>query len=304
MKESILMESYSSEKKSLKSNKLITFSITFSSLLFLLVIFLEKTKIFMKLVPTMRGEISLSSGYVITSIKNKYPFIVRSEDPFVGDELRFTGNIKSLFARTANNLCQKKDVVIEIGAHFGYNAINIGSYLRGNGKYYAIEPNPKVASCLRKNIILNDLDNTVKIHNKAISDHVGTCVIEDAVSYHKDEQDKYEKPLNIRVECSTLDKEFPNIIPSLVLIDVPGSEFQIIDGTKEILTKSPNVKMLVNIDCESSETQTNVSEKLSTLTQEGYNFFEVTSANEFNKITAADILAKRKILVIITKDEI
>ncbi len=288
----------------LKNNKLISFCVLFSCLLFLAIIFTEKTKILLNLVPTMRGEVTLSDGFVITSIKGQYPLIIKKDDPFVGDQLRYTGGVKSVFSEIAMNLCKKKDIVVEIGSHFGYNVINLGNYLKGNGEYYALEPNTKIFSCLNKNIVINDLDSTVHTINKAVSDHCGTCVIDDVLSYQKMEDSTYNTPNTIAVECSTLDREITDKNLSLLLIDVPGVEFSIIRGAQNILERSKKIILLVNVDCEASSKKADVLSELTKLEKNGFKFFETEAPNDFKEIQINEILEKKKLLLIITRDKI
>ena len=132
------IDNYSSQGgyKGFAGNKIISFSVIISCVIFLLVIIGEKSKFFAKMIPTLRGEVKLANKVVVTSISQHFPIIIRKNDPFIGQQLRYTGGVKSLFSDVAIGLCQKKDTVVEIGAHYGVNTIIMGDFLRRNGKPY------------------------------------------------------------------------------------------------------------------------------------------------------------------------
>ena len=284
-------------------NKVVYYSILFASLLFLVVIAMEKTKFFMRIIPKLRGEVSLHSGFVITSISDSYPFIIRKDDPFVGDQLRFTGNVKSLFAQTANHLVHKGDVVAEIGSHFGYNAICIGNYLKNNGSYYAIEANTDVTGYLRKNIIINNLDGVVTIINKAISDQQSTYAIDDVLSYYHNPDGSYSSSKTIIVTSSTLDQELPGANLSLLLVDVPGTSLKILDGAQRILQDSQNIKVLANLDL-TNVNDTTAMKEFNHLSSQGFQFFEVIAFDKYRKISSEQIINKKKLIVVISRHNV
>jgi len=283
-------------------NKPIYLSVLCASLLFLFVIAMEKTKFFMQIIPKIRGEVSLDNGFVVTSIMESYPFIVKKDDPFVGDQLRFTGSLKSLFSQTANYLCRKHDTVVEIGSHFGYNAVCIGSYLKNNGAYYALEANPKVFNFLRKNVIINDLENTVTVINKAVSDQNKTYAIDDILSSYQNSDGTYGTVKSIIVNSSTLDKELAESNVSLLLIDVPGFEFRILEGARSLLERSPNIKILINIEIKKSDSA-DILKELNSLSLQGFRFFEVINANKFGEISSENIIKRDQVLIVVCRND-
>ena len=213
---------------SLLNNKLISFCIILSLIVFFGVIVGEKNRFFSRFIPRLRGEIVLPNNYVITSIDNKFPILIKKNDPRISQQLRYKGTVvESLFDDVALNLCMKGDKVVEIGAHYGYNSIMIGQLLRMNGKYVAIEGNPSVARCLYKNIVLNDLSDTVEVIKIAAADHKGTCDISDDVLTNPDEEDDSTvMTKSLVVECDTLDNILKDRDVSLLLIDISGAVFR------------------------------------------------------------------------------
>lgn len=290
---------------SISNNRLVSFVFIVSCLLFLGVVVGEKSRFFYKIIPTIRGEIKLADKFVITTIKQRYPIIIKKNDPFIGQQLRYSGSVKSLFAETADYLCKPGYNVVEIGAHYGFNTLILGDKLKNNGKYYAIEANSVVASYLNKNVVLNDLSNTVKIINAAISDHIGNCQIDDVISYRKHKEHGHHCSMtSISVKCSTLDNEIKDDKISLLMIDVPGFEFPIIHGAKRLMERSDDIKLLISINTrESLKNNIDVRNELISLRDMGFKFFEVEDSVQYKPITIDKIISKKNLVLIIQKDK-
>lgn len=289
----------------LRSNGLVVIVLWISCLLFIGVWLATKNKVFKKVIPTIRGEVTLDNNFVITTIKNRYPIIINRKDPFVGKQLRYQGNVKSLFAEAAANLCKPKDNVVEIGAHYGVNAILLGQQLlEGSGKYYAIEANSRVASYLTKNIVLNDLTDKVTVINKAIADHDGDCDIKDILSYKKKKETKTYEVQDMKVKGEALDHVLPEESIQLLMIDIPGMEFSIISGAKGIIGRSENVKILVNCNVNESTQNLDVERELMNLQSNGFHFFEVNDELQYSRVSIEEILAKKNLVMVIQRKEI
>ncbi|MDR2067925.1 MAG: FkbM family methyltransferase [Holosporaceae bacterium] len=307
-------DSYFNEKQEtgfFNRNKVVSFAIIISCMLFICIFFMEKSRSVLNMVPLLRGEVHLDGGFIITTIKNKYPIIIKKNDPFIGKQLRFSGSIKSIFAAVADSLCRPNDVVVEVGAHFGYNALSLGDRLRGGGKYYAYEPNPFVISCLRKSIVLNDLEQVIFPKSIAISGKEGTCHIEDCVALASSVQDD-DEPISpnqaqdhkfIDVNCNTLDKELSDEIQpiTLLLIDIPGFEFSIIKGARDIMKRSPDIKLVVAIDMDESSKTLDPQKELEELAENGYKFYIAETPKTYTSAKISEILAKKKMVLLIAK---
>ncbi|MEQ1616533.1 MAG: FkbM family methyltransferase [Hyphomicrobiaceae bacterium] len=72
---------------------------------------------------------------------------------------------------------------IDIGANFGFFALNACSMMGDKGRVLAIEPNPLMAARLRENIALNGFKSIV-VHEVAIGDRIGFARPHEAVTDH------------------------------------------------------------------------------------------------------------------------
>lgn len=288
--------------RSLARNKLITFCIGLSLLIFFGVIVGEKNKIFSRVIPKLRGEITLPDNYVITSIDQKFPILIKRNDPRIGKQLRYKGTVESIFDDAALNLCTKEEKVVEVGAHYGYNPILIGQILRMNGKYIAVEGNPSVARCLYKNIVLNDLSETVEMIAKAAADYEGVCNINDVVVADEEDDDTVISKA-LMVECDTLDHLLQGKEVSLILIDVPGGVFPILKGAEKIINRSEKLQLLVSVNMDKVSKSVDVRRELSFWRQRGLRFYEVISATNKREIFIDEIISKRKLILLMKKEK-
>lgn len=290
--------------RSLAGNKLISFCIILSLLVFFGVIVGEKNKIFSKFIPRLRGEIVLPNNYVITSIENKFPILIRRDCPRTGQHLRFKGTVESIFDEAALNLCSRGERVVEVGSHYGYNPIMLGQTLKMGGKYIAIEGNPPVARCLYKNIVLNDLSNIVEVIKIAAADHKGTCdITEDALLHPDDEDDHSTTQSKLIVECDTLDNILGDKEVSLLLVSVPSAVFEVLRGAEKVIARTDELQLLLNVDTKKIDKTIDIRGDLTSLHQRGFKFYEVISANEVREIFIDEIINKEKLVILMKKEK-
>ena len=288
---------------SLMNNKMISFCIILSLVVFFSVILGEKGKIFSRLTPRLRGEVTLPNNYVITSIDKKYPFLIKKNDPRIARQVRYKGSVESMFDNAAFNLCTKGDTVVEVGAHYGYNPIMLGQILKMNGKYIAIEGISDSARCMYKNIVLNDLSDTVEVVKIAAADHKGTCDIGDDVLINPDdESDSAVASKSLIVECDTLDNILKDKEVTLILIDIPGAVFEVVRGAKNVIDRADKLRLLASLDTDKIDKTINIREDLAALRQRGLKFYEVTSPTEIKEISIDEIINRKKLILLMKKE--
>ncbi|MDR0968066.1 MAG: FkbM family methyltransferase [Holosporaceae bacterium] len=295
------------EKKSFFARNItVATAIITACFLFITSYFIEKSQTIANIIPTLRGEVPLENGFAITITKKGYPILIKKDDPIVGRKLRFTGEVNSLFSEVAFLLAQTNDVIAEVGAHFGYNAVTIGKKIKGTGKYYAFEPNHTALSCLRKSVVLNNLEEVVNLKNVAICDGKKRMTIDDCLSAVKTRDGKYATFRTISVEGDSIDEELfaePKPI-SLLLVDLPGLEFPIIRGADRTLAKSDDIKILISFSLTESSKNCDVKSELSKLEEQGFKFYIAKNAYTYERTETSDILNLKEAVIIITKKEL
>jgi len=151
-----------------------------------------------------------------------------------------TGNWDEQIAVILRARLKPRDIFVDVGANVGYFSLLAATRC---ARVISFEPNPACASVLEENISLNLVKN-VDVRRVALSDHCGSADLYfgipgnlGAASFKTDRGDKVLVPLE------TLERAMSGITPSLIKIDVEGSELAVLRGAISILqrTDAPDV---------------------------------------------------------------
>jgi FkbM family methyltransferase len=150
------------------------------------------------------------------------------------------------------------DVIVDIGAHFGRYTI-IGSKRVGiNGKVISIEADPTNFELLNRNIRLNKLTNVICLNYAVYSketkiklylpnEQLGHTIYNTVMSNRAQTQEKF-----VEVEANTLDyllqsNGIKQEEVNWIKIDVEGAEYEVLKGANDILSKSRDISLLIEI---------------------------------------------------------
>ncbi|MGH9410591.1 MAG: FkbM family methyltransferase [Vicinamibacterales bacterium] len=148
--------------------------------------------------------------------------------------------------RYARSIAREGDVVIDVGAHVGFYALQAALWVGPSGRVMAFEPNPLARDVLTTNVRLNRLEGRVIVEAFAVADAPGVAAFfggEDtsglsrlgapnAISNHA---------RSIDVSVVSLDGYCSDrtIRPSLIIMDVEGAELNVLRGARALLTELP-----------------------------------------------------------------
>jgi FkbM family methyltransferase len=140
------------------------------------------------------------------------------------------------------------DIVIDVGAAFGFYTILASKRVGQQGRVVAIEPQPDSFEMLNKNIKLNKLVNIVTL-NYAVSSKKTTLKL---YSSYSTIQERAGESLQsyIEVSADTLDNLLRTVgidKVNWIKIDVEGAEYEVLKGAKEILSTNKDISILVEI---------------------------------------------------------
>jgi FkbM family methyltransferase len=144
-------------------------------------------------------------------------------------------------------------VVLDIGAHAGYYTLLAARGTGTEGRVYAFEPEPENFKLLTKNIEANGYLNITPV-NLAVSDQVGTRTLF-VTSLDNGRHSMFHHSLpesgQIDVGSITIDKflegeGWPTI--GLVKVDVEGAESEVLDGMRELFSRSTDVKLIIEFN--------------------------------------------------------
>jgi FkbM family methyltransferase len=150
------------------------------------------------------------------------------------------------------------EVVVDVGAHIGRYTLISSKRVGPKGKVVAIEAHPSVLKMLNRNIKLNHLTNVTALNYAVYSketkiklyDHrkqVDATIYNTVMTGRVRDQDVF-----VEVNANTLD----NILQqnginaenvNWVKIDVEGAEMEVLKGATNVLSKSQNITLLVEI---------------------------------------------------------
>lgn len=152
------------------------------------------------------------------------------------------------------NEIKNDNIVLDIGAHIGYFTLIFAKSVGSNGKVFAFEPEPSNFNLLKKNVEVNQHRNVV-LEQKAVSDKNDKCKFfvgqksSGANRIYEPKKTRTQEFSSITVETINLDDYFKrnNLYNKIdfIKIDVEGAEFFALQGMKQILESSVNVKIFI-----------------------------------------------------------
>jgi len=193
-------------------------------------------------------------------------------DKGLSKELTLYGFREPHTTNLMGTIIKDDDIIIDIGANIGYYAL-LESKLAPNGFVYAIEPVRESFDYLKTNVDLNRCTN-MELFRCAVSDKCGTDVIfiperrNCASLLNADEATTRKED----VQLTTLDSfvhERVKRCPTVIRMDVEGSESQIIKGALRVLKKSRPLKIVAEVH-PSLMSESAYDEMLSTLEAHGF----------------------------------
>jgi FkbM family methyltransferase len=128
------------------------------------------------------------------------------------------------------------DVLFDIGAHFGYYSAIAATINNGSGRIFAFEPRPMNANFFRKHMKINDFKNVTLIEaavgesDKDVQFDTGHG---SATGYVSNDGDLRVKQVSI--DRMVKDGSLPS--PDFIKIDVEGGEIEVLNGSKEIISR-------------------------------------------------------------------
>jgi FkbM family methyltransferase len=150
------------------------------------------------------------------------------------------------------------DIVVDIGAHMGRYTIISSKRVGTNGKVVAIEAHPGNFEMLNRNIKLNQLTNVIPLNYAAYSKETkiklylpeedsGYTIYNTIMSNRAGTEDKF-----VEVNANTLDcllqlDQIREEEVNWVKIDVEGAEFEVLKGATNVLSKSKDIALLIEV---------------------------------------------------------
>ncbi len=141
------------------------------------------------------------------------------------------------------------DVFFDVGAYMGEYSLLAARLVQPNGRVYAFEPDPVARRLLERNLARNGAANVVVIPS-ALMDRAGRAWL-DGQSWRElgsSDSTVSSRPGAVEVETTTLGGfcQRHQISPSVVKIDTPGAEPEVVAGGTEVLRNARIVIVELN----------------------------------------------------------
>ncbi|HKG42248.1 MAG TPA: FkbM family methyltransferase [Nitrososphaeraceae archaeon] len=140
------------------------------------------------------------------------------------------------------------DIVIDVGAAFGFYTITASKRVGQRGKVVAIEPQPNILEMLNRNIKLNKLANIITLNYAVYSERSKVRLY----SNYSIIQERAGQSLQsyIEVSADTLDNLLRQVgidEVNWIKVDVEGAELEVLKGAAGILSRSSDISLLVEV---------------------------------------------------------
>jgi FkbM family methyltransferase len=151
------------------------------------------------------------------------------------------------------------DTVIDVGANVGRYTILSSKIVGIKGRVIAIEPDPNTFQILKKNLELNKCANVTAINCAAYSEDLESlrlfCPLRDSGRsiYNTVMEQRTTTEKFINVPAAKLDSIVQQDFAlsehkvNWIKIDVEGAEFEVLKGAEEILSRSKDLSVLIEV---------------------------------------------------------
>lgn len=185
---------------------------------------------------------------------------------------------------------QNNTQFVDIGANIGYYSI-LAATIAKTGHITSFEPEPNNFEILKKNVVLNNLEN-VNLHQLAVTNKNEDILLYlntignagDHRVFSNNLSGENENRRQIKITSITLDEFLADrSLPDIIKMDIQGSEMLAIKGMKKTLDESKRLVIFTEFWPEGiSATGESPIEFLSSLSDYGFNIFEINESH--NKI--------------------
>ena len=186
----------------------------------------------------------INDGLLLREIQGSRMYL-NVNDPGAGRELAINGIHEQIHTRVIKQELEEGMVVLDVGANIGYYVLMEASIVGEKGTVYAMEPCPRNAALLGRNVSLNGSSDIVQTYHMAAADRSGkvTLFLSEKWNLHAmlnpEDYDYHASSMSdrcIEVPATTLDDFLEDKRRvGLMRMDIEGYEVEVFDGMKNTL---------------------------------------------------------------------
>jgi len=139
--------------------------------------------------------------------------------------------------------------VLDVGANLGAYTLLFATWTGPGGRVIAFEPAPQAANGLRRQLVLNELDDRVEVVQTAVADRIGSApFVSEGASGANQLAPGAADQRAITVPTTTIDAfcEARGVRPDVIKIDVEGAELDVLRGARRTLAR-PGVRAFLEL---------------------------------------------------------
>ncbi|HEY8611107.1 MAG TPA: FkbM family methyltransferase [Roseomonas sp.] len=188
----------------------------------------------------------LGDHTALVMLHGRHPFFVDTRGIDIAPHLILFGVWETAYVLLFQRLIRPGELVLDIGANHGVYAV-LGA--AAGGIVAACEPNPRLCDLMRRSAAVNGMTDRLTVHEAAVGEADGTVQIAFDMSWpgggHVLEPEWKRAGTDCRVLA--LDNLFPDprTKVGVIKMDVEGSEGRAIRGMRQLLERSPDVRMMM-----------------------------------------------------------
>lgn len=236
----------------------------------------------------------LGGGIGVTNTHRGHRIFVYTQDLGLTPHIIMSGIWEWAIEHAILKLVDPGMTVIEVGCNMGYHTLAICDRLGPDGKFYGFEANPEVFKLLRWSVDHNGFMPRAKLFNNAATQVPGEVQFtfdRSAVGGGHVMTNGVNSGEIITVKGIPLDDALPDVANvSLLRMDVEGFEPLVIRGAKQLLTRSPDLKIVVEWSVAMMGERVDLSEFLDEMAALGFKAFTIDGHSNFNPIDKAGLL--------------
>jgi FkbM family methyltransferase len=198
-------------------------------------------------------SIYLGDHTAVTFLRNGLRILVDTRSIDVGIHLLTLGEWEPNYMALFDKLLKPGDTVLDIGANHGVYALHAALAVGPKGCVHAFEPNPRLARLVDYSLKLNGFGDYATLHPFGVSDTARTAklLFSEAFSGGGVITNQNSNANQQGVDCRlvVLDELFSDtsIKIDVIKMDVEGHEGLALRGMRDVLARSPNVKIIDKI---------------------------------------------------------
>ncbi len=187
---------------------------------------------------------------------------------------------------------------VEVGASYGYYALQAACLVGDDGSVIAFEPAPRYFSLLHRTIETNGMWNRTTLHQVAVSDRIGTASFHLTGDWHAGSG--FYPPVDpvlpievteIEVPTTTLDEALAGRPVDFLKMDAEGAEALVIEGADETLARSPDLVAVIEVSYRPWDREANEAGRLlDLLADRGFRFWLIDDDGTAHPRSRAEIL--------------